>query len=113
MGFLDGVGIRAVDACRSKHTHAASAVGVNDVDSTLMDSDTRSPSIVGVIPKFAFGAENHAVVGPVFHVLGRKCIKAHDIVVVILLGTVVIHIGQDVEGTIVGCSRRVCQVMVS
>ena len=69
MGFLDRIGIGAIDACRSNHAHAASAIRVNDVDSALMDGDAGCPGIVGVIPKLAFRLENHAVIGPVLHIL--------------------------------------------
>ena len=113
MGFLDGVGIGAVDACRGKHAHAAGAIGINNVDSAFMDSDAGSPGIVGVIPEFALGAENHAVVGPVLHVLRGERVKPHDVVIVVLLGAVVINIRQDVECITVRCRRGVCQVMIS
>ena len=113
MSFLDGVGIGTVDTCRGKHAHTTGAVRVNNVDSALMDGDTGRPGIVGVIPEFTLRAENHAVIGPVLHVLGGERVKAHDVVVIIFLGTVVIDIGQDVEGTVVCRRRRVRQIMVS
>ena len=69
MGFLDRIGIGAIDACRSNHAHTASAIRVNDVDSALMDGDAGCPGIVGVISKLAFRLENHAVIGPVLHIL--------------------------------------------
>ena len=43
MSFLDGVGIGTVDACRGKHAHAAGAIGINNVDSTLGRSSTSCP----------------------------------------------------------------------
>ena len=113
MSFLDGVGIGAVDACRGKHAHAAGAIGINNVDSTLVDSDAGSPGIVGVIPEFSLGAENHAVVGPVLHVLRGERVKPHDVVIVVLLGAVIIDIGQDVESITIGSTGRVRQIVIS